>query len=1142
MAGTSMWTTLDEALSRPEEGNLGLWSRLKERLELGFYRPQAAEGIVASHLASREGEYYVLKNPATKTYYRLSDRDYFFWERMDGSRTVKDLVVAYFLEYHTFAFARVAGLVQGLRASLMLSERPIDVYQKIRGRLAQRDRGYRLNQVWHAFLQKQFAITGLDDTLTAIYRRGGRLLFTRAAQILFLIVAITGLYAFARNVSEGQYGVVTIAGSLALGIAGLIVANLLSILVHEMAHALTVKHYGREVRRGGFMLYFGTPAFFVDTTDIWMEGKRARLAVTWAGPYSGLILGGLASIAIWLWPEGGLNALLFQFAFLSYLTVFFNLNPLLELDGYYLLMDSLEIPMLRRRSLAFIRGGLWEKFKALPALEAPGRLRAALASFSREEKIFAVFGLLSAAWTAYAIYMGAYFWQQRLAGALRDLWAGEGGPGKILLALIMAALSLVFVLSIGLALLGMARKAFGWAVRRGVFANPWNVAALLAVLAAGLALAPALLGYPTLRPVIGLLALAIAAYFAWRNALTYAGSRFSRVFWLLGLFALALLLRLALSSATEWRFLPPAGASQGPMGTLSLLLSYLAYTMLALAGLLLFADTNLKELSLAEKLLLVLGLAASYGLVLWQSVGLQAAGLPGTETLGSLAASLAPLLALTLLVPTLFAFWRTGFGPGWTMLAVSLGALVVAASLPPGGDGLHWQALLQVLAYLLLGGGLLLQTLGYRSAAFLREQPETAFGLTDAHRLRRAHSWTVLALLAQLRQIAGERSAHIVVERWNNYALAAGWRVQIARDEVEDGLPDGMSLAERGEVYAAALSLLLDLLAQEVGEKPTVRTLQRAYDGLPWEEREIGAQYLFREVERAEVLSREFQATSQDYRGLLQRMPIFATMDAAEIDLLAGRLRAEHHAPGQAIIRQGDAGDRFYIIRRGHVEVTMQDERGVLEVVDHLDRGDYFGELALLHDAASPAVGRGRRNATCRATVPTETLSLDREDFQRLVKTRFDLGEKVDRSIARAQLLRRIPLFSEMDAGQIQLIAAQLQEERYEAGEILIRQGETGETFYVIESGRVQVSVAPDGSQPGVEKVVAERGLGEYVGEIALLLQVPRTATVRALQPTQALVLHKDDFEQLVAQHLYVSRGLERETSRRMLNLQRATQ
>ncbi len=930
-------------------------------------------------------------------------------------------------------------------------------------------------------------------------------------QILYLIVTAVGLYLFFQAFGAGTYGVVTIAGSYRLGVIGLIVANLAAILVHEMAHALTVKHYGREVRRGGFMIYFGMPAFFVDTMDIWLEGKRARLAVTWAGPYSGLILGGLASIVMTLWPTFGLNSLLFQFAFLSYLTVFFNLNPLLELDGYFVLMDWLEIPMLRRKSLEFIRTALWGKLKGVR--EAGETVRSVLASFSREEKIFTVFGLLSAAWTGYAIFTAAYFWQARLAEAVRNLWAQGGDVGKIALALVAVTLSLPFVLAIGLYLLNLVRKILGWATRRGLFANTWNVAAMLLVVAVALAMAPGYLGYPALFPLINLAALAVATFFAWQNAADYAGSRFAPVFWLLGLFPLALLLREAGSVALGWHLLNPDVLQLVTAG-----LGHLAYTSLFLAGLLLFADTNLKELRPLEKVLLALGLVASYGLVLWLAGRQQVVSLSSAEALLALSGSLFPLLALTLLVPTLFSFWRTGFGPAWVTLSLALVGLMAVPLL----------GLSLLLPHLLLAASLFLHHLAYTGITFLRDQPEAALDLSDQHRLQRAFAWTVAGVFGQFRETDGDRHARVLAERFSNYALAASWRVSLVKGQVDDSLPADLGIIERGKIYAAALTLLLDLVAQEVGEKLTVRALQRAYDGLPWEEREIGAQYLFREVERAEALSREFQATCQDYQALLRRMPLFATMDEAEITLLCSRLREEHYWPGQVIIRQGERGDRFYIIKRGHVEVTVRDERGVSEVVNQLDRGDYFGELALLRDAP--------RNATCRATLPTEVLSLSRQDFDRLVKARFALREKVDRSIARTDLLRRMPLFAELDALQIQLIAAQLREETYEPGAIIIRQGEIGETFYVIESGRVQVSVAQDGE----EKVVAERGPGEYVGEIALLLKVPRTATVRALTPTRVLALHKADFDRLVAEHLYVSRGLERETSRRMIDLRRA--
>jgi CRP-like cAMP-binding protein len=281
-------------------------------------------------------------------------------------------------------------------------------------------------------------------------------------------------------------------------------------------------------------------------------------------------------------------------------------------------------------------------------------------------------------------------------------------------------------------------------------------------------------------------------------------------------------------------------------------------------------------------------------------------------------------------------------------------------------------------------------------------------------------------------------------------------------------------------------------------------------------------------VKRARVLSHEFQSTARDYRDMLRRMPLLATMDGAELDLLASRLKVERFSAGQTIIRQDEPGNRFYIVKRGHVEVLQRDERGVTDVVNQLGRGDYFGELALLYDAP--------RNATCRATVPTEVLSLSRQDFDQLVRKRFDLREKVDRSIAHADLLRRMPLFAELDAQQIRLIAAQLREETYEPGDTVMRQGEIGETFFVIESGRLQVTV----SQNGDEKVIAERGPGEYVGEIALLLEVPRTATVTAMTRTKVLALQREDFNRLVADHLYVSRELERDTSRRLRDIQRA--
>lgn len=125
-----------------------------------------------------------------------------------------------------------------------------------------------------------------------------------------------------------------------------------SIVIHEAGHALTTKHYGREVPRVGVGWYWFGPMAWVDTSDMWLEGRWPRIAVSLAGPYAELALGSVAALAAWLAPDPVLSAALWQFALLSYVSVLVNFDPLMEFDGYYVLIDLLDKPNLRPRSLA----------------------------------------------------------------------------------------------------------------------------------------------------------------------------------------------------------------------------------------------------------------------------------------------------------------------------------------------------------------------------------------------------------------------------------------------------------------------------------------------------------------------------------------------------------------------------------------------------------------------------------------------------------------------------------------------------------------------------------------------------------------------------------------------------------------------
>ncbi len=209
---------------------------------------------------------------------------------------------------------------------------------------------------------------------------------------MLLVATLAGAALFGSLLLSGQRVDGDLVGLLLLAtLAG----YALHVLAHEIGHAVTCKHFGAEVHRAGLGWYLAFPVAFVDTSDIWLAGRWRRVAVSFAGPYANFALSGLATLAV---PFVGDPArlLLLQFALAGYLLGLTNLNPLVEFDGYYVLMDWLEITNLRRKALAFVG-----------ALVRGSRRRSAEL---RERVIFVAYGALVvlyavvAAWTAFQAY------------------------------------------------------------------------------------------------------------------------------------------------------------------------------------------------------------------------------------------------------------------------------------------------------------------------------------------------------------------------------------------------------------------------------------------------------------------------------------------------------------------------------------------------------------------------------------------------------------------------------------------------------------------------------------------------------------------------------------------------------------------
>jgi putative peptide zinc metalloprotease protein len=183
------------------------------------------------------------------------------------------------------------------------------------------------------------------------YRAGGWLVFTRPAIAVVAALGVVGIAVFGFLVAE-RYGTpFVVADRLVVGGLVFLAGRLAIVVVHEGAHALALASVGRRVRRAGLKLLLVFPFAFVDTSEAWFEARRRRMLVSAAGPVSDLALAGLAAIGCLL-LEGTVRDVLFQVAFAAYLGALLNLNPLLERDGYHVLVDVLREPGLRKRARA----------------------------------------------------------------------------------------------------------------------------------------------------------------------------------------------------------------------------------------------------------------------------------------------------------------------------------------------------------------------------------------------------------------------------------------------------------------------------------------------------------------------------------------------------------------------------------------------------------------------------------------------------------------------------------------------------------------------------------------------------------------------------------------------------------------------
>ncbi|MEV7622578.1 M50 family metallopeptidase [Actinoplanes sp. NPDC089786] len=406
----------------------GLWAAIVDRLNPARARPVLRAGVEAVALASVRGPAYIMvRSPddgSRACYLRLTPEEWELAQIMDGTLTVARLVAEFARIAGRLAPDQVKRVVADLAGNRMLEELPLDAFRPLES-VVRKPLPARVGRgLLNAARGRRMLVTDIDGLVTALYRGGARFLFTKPAAIVLALIAVAGLGVFGWTWISGSEALFLTNGSYLLGAVILLLLNVVALACHELGHALATKHAGREVPAAGLLVYFGIPSVFVDTTDVWMAGRKARLLVTAVGPLTGLVLaGGMQVVGLFVPAVAGLA---FKLAFAWYINVLFNLNPFIALDGYYLLMDWLEIPNLRARGLSWVASRLRGR---------PPRW----ASLDREGRIIALYGVLALLWLAVAANLAYRMWSDRVSGVATGLWH-SGPAAKLLLVAIVLGL------------------------------------------------------------------------------------------------------------------------------------------------------------------------------------------------------------------------------------------------------------------------------------------------------------------------------------------------------------------------------------------------------------------------------------------------------------------------------------------------------------------------------------------------------------------------------------------------------------------------------------------------------------------------------------------------------------------------------
>ncbi|XP_054455975.1 cGMP-dependent protein kinase 2 isoform X2 [Anoplopoma fimbria] len=203
------------------------------------------------------------------------------------------------------------------------------------------------------------------------------------------------------------------------------------------------------------------------------------------------------------------------------------------------------------------------------------------------------------------------------------------------------------------------------------------------------------------------------------------------------------------------------------------------------------------------------------------------------------------------------------------------------------------------------------------------------------------------------------------------------------------------------------------------------------------------------------------------------------------------------YTEGQLVIQEGEPGNYLYVLADGLLEVIQNGK-----LLGEMRPGTAFGELAILYNC--------KRTATIKAVSQSHIWALDRQTFQTIMMRTTQARHEEYFSF-----LRSVSLLQGLPEEKLAKVVDCLEVDYFEKGEYIIREGEEGNTFFIIAKGEVSFTQSTEGFDEPQE--IKALGVGDYFGEKALISEDVRSANIICNEnDTHCLVVDRDNFNQMV--------------------------